>query len=461
MGTLPTDAFGGARVSAREVALLVLRDVFPGEPGVEARPAQAALAFRAQRGKLDARDKRFATELSYGAMKMRRALDDALRPFLKERAKSLPSTIQELLRLAVYELRYTQPDVHATLFEWVNLAKRYGHRGLGSLVNAVLRSYLREPTAEPQRESYPDLDDYYGALHSLPTWLVRRLHARFGDELIERICREANEPAAHALVALGESEPLLEMMAARGMHASRSVLARDAVLVRASESAALDLVESANLPFWIQSESSAAVVDILDPQPGERILDCCSGRGNKALQIASRIGPNGSLTCIDRDARKIAVLQQRFEEYRRATELPVPAVVVGDATEPMLVPPEMFFDRVLLDAPCTALGVIARHPEARWRRRPEDIERMAKLQAELLSAISPHVRIGGRIVYAVCSTDERESTGPIAALLAAGNFVRAPLPASFAGFSDGNGDLLIAPIEGRDGFFAACLERVR
>ncbi|MGC8485656.1 MAG: transcription antitermination factor NusB [Candidatus Baltobacteraceae bacterium] len=461
MGSISADALGGARVSAREVALLVVRDVFPGEPGVEARPAQAALAYRAQRGKLDARDRRFATELSYGAIKMRRALDDALRPFLKERAKSLPSTIQELLRLAVYELRYTQPDVHATLFEWVNLAKRYGHQGLGSLVNAVLRSYLREPTPEPQRDRYADIDDYYGALFSLPTWLVRRLHGRFGDELIERICREANDPPAHALVALGEREPLLEMMTARGMHASRSVLARDAVLVRASESAALDLVESASLPFWVQSESSAAIVDILDPQRGESVLDCCSGRGNKALQIGMRIGPNGTLLCVDRDARKIAVLQQRFEENRRFAELPAPAVVVGDAAEPALVPPEMLFDRVLLDAPCTALGVVARHPEARWRRRPEDVERMAALQAALLAAISPHVKIGGRIVYAVCSTDERESTNPIDAFLAAGKFQRVPLPASLAALADPNGDLLTAPIDGRDGFFAACMERVR
>ncbi len=461
MGSLSTDALGGARVSAREVALLVARDVFPGEPGVEARPAQAALAYRALRGKLDARDRRFATELAYGAIEMRRALDDALRPFLKERAKSLPSTIQELLRLAVYELRYTQPDVHATLFEWVNLAKRYGHQGLGSLVNAVLRSYLREPTPEPQREQYADIDDYYGALYSLPTWIVRRLHARFGDDLIERICREANEPAAHALVAVGGGERVLAAMTARGMQVSRSALARDAVVVRASEGSALDLVESGNVPFWIQSESSAAIVDILDAQPGEHILDCCSGRGNKALQIAARIGPSGALTCIDRDARKIVVLQKRFEETRRFVDLPIPAVVVGDAAEPTLVPPEMLFDRVLLDAPCTALGVIARHPEARWRRRPEDVDRMATLQTALLATIAARVKPGGRFVYAVCSTDERESTNVVDAFLAAGDFIRAPMPASLASFCDANGDLLMAPIEGQDGFYAASLERVR
>lgn len=460
MGAVPTDAVGGARVSAREVALLVLRDVFPGEPGVEARPAQAALAYRAQRGKLDARDRRFATELSYGAIKMRRALDDALRPFLKERAKTLPTTMQELLRLAVYELRYTQPDVHATLFEWVNLAKRYGHQGLGSLTNAVLRSYLREPTPVPQRENYADVDDYYGALYSLPTWMVRRWHARFGDEAIERICREANDPAAHALVGLGNADEVLAMMASRGMDASRSSLARDAVVVRASESAALDLVESEALPFWMQSESSAAIVDLLDPQAGERILDCCSGRGNKALQIGVRIGPSGALTCVDRDARKISVLQQRFEKFARHAELPLPAVV-GDAADPALVPSEMLFDRVLLDAPCTAIGVIARHPEARWRRRPDDAERMATLQRALLSAISAHVRPGGRIVYAVCSTEECESSNVIDAFLADADFARVSAPESLAPYCDRNGDLLTAPLDGRDGFFAAALERKR
>src|SRR5271170_7755305 len=132
-------------MNAREVALNAVRDVFPapGAGGVE-RGAQDALDYRARKAGLDARDRAFATELAYGAIKMRRALDWYLEPFIGARKEPLPQAIAEILRLAVYEIIYTRADEHATVFEFVNLAKRYGHRGVGNLVNAVLRSFLRD-----------------------------------------------------------------------------------------------------------------------------------------------------------------------------------------------------------------------------------------------------------------------------------------------------------------------------
>ena len=205
-------------MSAREVALAVVRDVFP-VPGarVPERGAQESLDYRARKSGAGARDRAFATELAYGAMKMRRALDWRLEPLIGERAGALPPVIREILRLAIYEIAYTRADVHATVFEWVNLAKRYGHRGLGNLVNAVLRTFLRDPPPVPQRESFGDEDEYLAMRYSLPTWLVRQWRAVFGAR-VEEVCAGVNERRASAVTvnALKSNRDALARRTGRG-----------------------------------------------------------------------------------------------------------------------------------------------------------------------------------------------------------------------------------------------------
>jgi 16S rRNA (cytosine967-C5)-methyltransferase len=190
----------------------------------------------------------------------------------------------------------------------------------------------------------------------------------------------------------------------------------------------------------------------MNAQPGESIADACSGRGSKALQSAARLNGDGTLICIEQDARKAAALERRAQQ----AQLPV-AVIVGDATAPIL---RQRFDRILLDAPCSGIGVIGRHPEARWRKRPEDGERLALTQRALLEALAPHVYEGGAIVYAVCSVDKRETTDVIEWFARTHNVQRGLLPAPLAEFETDDGDLLIPPgLHGRDGFFIARLER--
>ena len=195
-------------------------------------------------------------------------------------------------------------------------------------------------------------------------------------------------------------------------------------------------------------------VDVLGPQPGEAILDLCSGRGNKALQIAARLDGQGSLCCIERDARKVAVLEQRFGDAGFAA-----AVVTGDASRELLAP-DRRFDRVLVDAPCSGIGVVGRHPEARWKKAGEDGERLALTQRAILEQAARHVFPGGALVYAVCSTDPRETIEVIDWFLARHNFERGLIPAAYAPLMTPNGDVLVPPgVEGRDGFFIARVER--
>jgi 16S rRNA (cytosine967-C5)-methyltransferase len=439
-------------MSARDVALHVVRDVFPVS-GQE-RGAQEALDYRLQKASLDPRDRAFATMLAFGAIKMRRTLDWYLRPYIGDRAKPLPPAIAEIARMAIFELRFTGAQPHAAVSEWVNLAKVHGHRGTAGLVNAVLRGFLRDNPAPPQPEDFANEDDYLGAAFSYPTWLVRRLRETFGDEPLQEILEACNAPAQSAIVvnrARTTREAVAEWFAQHGAQARLSPIAQDAVLVSDGALACSSEVQSGGA-WWVQSESSALVCDVLNAQPGEAIADACSGRGSKALQSAARLNGDGTLICIEKDARRAAALERRAQQ----AQLPL-ALIVGDATAPIL---QQRFDRILIDAPCSGIGVIGRHPEARWRKRAEDGERLAIMQRALLEALAPHVYEGGAIVYAVCSVDKQETVDVIDWFVRTHNVQRGLIPAHLSGFETEAGDVLVPPgLDGRDGFFVARLER--
>jgi 16S rRNA (cytosine967-C5)-methyltransferase len=442
-------------VNAREVALQSVRDVFVAPGSGTERTAQEALDYRARKANLDARDRAFATELAYGSIKMRRALDWYLQPFIGERKVQLPPAIHEILRLAVYELVYTRADTHATVFEFVNLAKRYGHRGVANLVNAVLRSFLRERPLDPTRDLFENDDEYLGTRYSLPTWLVRQWRSVFGPQ-VEAICAAVNEPARSAVTVntMQTNVPeVVERFASAGITTSRSAFVPESLLV--DDAAKLHALESqAKGAWWVQSESSAMPVEVLQPQPEESILDVASGRGNKALQIGARLAGEGNELCVERDARKAKVLQARLEAAGIAA-----GIIVGDATAPLLQPDQRF-DRVLIDAPCSGVGVIGRHAEARWKKQPGDGERLALTQRGLLEALAPSVHEGGALVYAVCSTDPRETIEVIEWFRSKANVERGLIPAAFEPFITDAGDVLVPPgLDGRDGFYIARLER--
>jgi 16S rRNA (cytosine967-C5)-methyltransferase len=441
-------------VTARELALRVVRDVFPpSEIQATPRSAHASFDYRVRRSQLSARDVAFAAELAYGAIKMRRALDWYL-SFDKQqddKIRALPVAIREILRLAVYELVYTRAEEYATVFEFVNLAKRFGHRGLANLVNAVLRRFLRERPPEPQRELFADEDEYLGTRYSLPTWIVRQWRDVFNEQ-VEAICIAVNAPARSAVVVNTMKctmEEAAAQLAETDVETQPSAIAPDALLVRRGQPS-----DESGGRWWLQSESSAVVVDVLNPHPGEAVLDVCSGRGNKALQIGARLAREGTLLCIEHDATKASTLTRRLER----AEI-VAGILTGDATQPLL-PPEQRFDRVLLDAPCSGTGIVGRQPEARWKKQSTDGERLAGTQRALLEEAARHVHPGGALVYAVCSTDARETTEMMEWFLARENFERGLIPAAYNEFLTDAGDVLVPPgIDGRDGFYIARVER--
>ena len=429
--------------TAREVALQVCRDVFGPTP----RGAREALDYRLRKSELTPRDRAFAAELAYGAIKMRRYLDFELQPYVGTRANSLPQPIAEILRLGTYQLRLMGGvEAYAAVSESVGLARKYGHKGTAGLVNAV----LRKVAAEPPREA--DL----ATRASLPNWVVTHWRERFGEDRLEAILAGVNAPPAAGVsidLRTTTREEAQRALAEAGFAAEPSSFAPD-VLVLGRAPSATELERLANHRWHAHGEAASFPVDILDPQPGQRVVELCCGRGNKTLQIVSRMRGEGSLLAVDDDPRKIAQTAARLE----AAGIASVALVAADATA---MEATADADAVLVDAPCSGLGILGRQPEARWRKTPGDPERMASIQQKLLAAAARSVKPGGALVYAVCSTDRREAEAIVDGFLAVhAAFARDAIPGRYAPFSTPSGDVLVAPgIDGRDGFYVAKLKR--
>lgn len=436
-------------LGSRDVALQVVRDVFADHP----RGAREALDYRLKAAELDARDRAFATELAYGAIKMRRYLDYQLAPYLGDRATTIPKPIAEILRLGTYQLRVMSGvEAYAAVSESVGLARKYGHKGTAGLVNAVLRKI----SSEPERATDGDGDDALAVRFSLPTWIVIHWRARFGSEALTQILAGVNAPAGIGLsidLRRTKREIALAALHDAGMLAAASPFVADAIVLQSGTSTS-DLDKLSGGRWELHAEAACMPVDLLDPQPGQVVFEACSGRGNKTMQLASRIGATGRIEAVELDERKVAKLKERLA----TAEIDTVTLHVADAS---VAAGRADCDRVLVDAPCSGLGIIGRQPEARWRKSPEDGARLAPLQAAILEASAVRLTVGGTLVYAVCSTDAREGEEIVDAFLVAHpHFARVPAPERYASFATAVGDLRVIPgIAGRDGFYLARVTR--
>ncbi len=436
--------------TAREVAYQVVRDVF----GPEQRGAQAAFNVRTRRAELDQRDRAFAAELAYGSIKQRRLIDWYLRPYVGAREKALPPAISDVLRLGVYQLRFMSGvEDHAAVSETVNLAWKHGHKGTAGLVNAVLRRMIVDGRPELDPADFKSDDDYAGTAYSVPTWIAAQYGRAFDGSRDMALAgvNAAPQAALHVNALRAEAQAVEAALEERGIAAHRSPYVDETLILDGGGG----LGDDPEGRWLLQGEAAGMPVDLLAPQPGETVLELCSGRGNKTVQIAARMRGEGSLVCVERDEKKIAVL----EETLARCGVTHAAIVHGDAAHAAA---EISADGVLLDAPCSGVGIIGRHPEARWRKTPEDGARLSVVQATLLRAAGERTKPGGRLVYSVCSTDPREGRALVDDFLAANaSFARASLPERYAPFSR-DGDVVVTPgIEGRDGFFIAVLARLR
>jgi 16S rRNA (cytosine967-C5)-methyltransferase len=405
--------------SARAAAFEVLRRTFEHDAF-----ADRALVAAVGRHGLDRRERAQAHRLAYGAVQRAGTSDHLIEVLADRSAGSLDPPVVAALRLGLYELLFADatPD-YAAVDQAVELAKRSqgGRRGSG-LVNAVLRRAAAEGA-----EIVAALDDSTpegaATAHSYPEWLARMWWSEEGADRARALMRAMNEPAEAAfrvnLLRAVPREIAAELRAAGSAVAgpgNGGPLWPPEALV-ASGALGDDLMDAIAAGRLLpQARSSQAVVHLLDPQPDERVLDLCAGPGVKTTAIAARMGDSGEVVSVEIDPGRAA---QVGDLCGRAGVTCV-SVELGDAASADF---GAGYDRVLVDPPCSDLGTLASRPDARWRKSPEAVERLATLQRRILARGARALRSGGTLVYSTCTISARENEGIAADLLENGDLI--------------------------------------
>lgn len=411
--------------SAREAALQVIYQVTEGE-------AYASLALDEvlNKANLEVRERALATELAYTTIKAWRTLDWALGLFLKRPLDKLPAWIRCLLRLGAAQLFYiSRIPPRAAIYETVELAKKYGHRGTVGLVNGVLRRLARTEGDLPYPDAFDDPAGYLALRYCHPCWLVTRWLTQFGYQETEALCRLNNQPPP-TIIRVNTLKVELEVLAAR--------LQAEAVGVRCARYAPEGLIleglgaVEASLSFqeglfYVQDEGSQLVSHALNPLPGATVIDASAAPGGKSTHLAQLMKNEGTILAGDIHPGRLELIN---DNCRRLGVNCVQTILL-DARELGSCYPEAA-DYLLIDAPCSGLGVLRRRADARWRKELTQTHELARLQLEILLGSRQALKPGGVLVYSTCSVAPEENQQVIRQFLAeAKEFSLVPLELPF------------------------------
>ncbi len=454
---------------ARGVALDLIQDA--GRPGVR---LDERLRGCEARKSLDAKDRAFVRELAYGTLRWRGQLDQALSFCLSGSAEKLPPVVLNVLRLGAYQILFTDRiPPWAAVDEAVGQVRARGFAGLAALVNGVLRRLARE--AEGWRRTddaaSPQDADALADAESHPRWMVRRWARRWGMEGAVRVCR-ANNAAGPLTLRVNRRratpEVLEEALRSAGAEVARGRISPDVLTLRGGG-------DVRTLPgfrdgwFAVQDEGAALMAPLLGVRPGDRVWDVCAGPGGKTAHLAELMEDEGLLLATDPHRTRLARVAETARRMGLRSVSPVRGGMDASRGEA--------FDAVLVDAPCSGLGVLRRHPEAKWNKTEADILRLSGLALKILRAASRAVGPGkgegegGRLLYCVCSLEEEETGRVVEAFEQSAEGARfqredlsSRLPdglSSARRFVDRSGCFALRPGDaGTDGFFAAGWRRI-
>ncbi|MEE2645198.1 MAG: transcription antitermination factor NusB [Myxococcota bacterium] len=420
------------------------------------------------RARLSPRDRRLAWELTLGTLRWRGRLSAALNQQLEQGLESLPDAAQELLLMSAYQLFFlSKIPAHAAIFEGVELAKLCA-RGLERLVNGVLRSLDRDGIA-PSPELQALLEDPEGAEGSLPLsveglealaewlsapswWLEQRIE-RNGLRAAIQLAERNNEPAPLTItptpgVSLETLTASLERDGAQWTPGRFASTALHLELERPFQSRSFR-----NQLWFVQDEAAQLVCLLASERPAQRVWDMCAAPGGKSLGLLRALSADGSLLATDVHEGKVEALRERLGQDTRVR------VLQHDGRRPMR--DEDPFDLIVVDAPCSALGLLRRHPEIRWRRGPAEVEALAHEQARLLDIALRSLKPNGVLVYSVCTDSPEEGDEQIQRLLERRRTLSLALPtgAPWDTLTRGRFGFNVGPgIEGCDGFFFTRLQ---
>jgi len=451
------------RPSAREVALRLLTRIEQ-----EAAYANLALGDWLNRSGVTGPDRGLATELVYGGLRHRLTLDWVIDQFSTTPTAKMTPWIRNILRQGVYQLLFLDRiPVNAAVSESVELAKRFGHPGTVRLVNAVLRGISRSKGTI----NYPDVKQepvrHISVRYSHPEWMVQRWLGQFGLEGTIALC-QTNNRAPDLFLRCNtlkvKPEELMPVLSEQGVKTEPAQLAPEGLKVVEGRLAVEELPSFGGGLFTVQGESSMLVGYAVKPRPGSTAVDCCSAPGGKTTHLAQLMQNHGRVYAFDIHPHRLGLVKDAC----RRLGIDIVETFMADAREL----PEWLdgkADAVLVDAPCSGLGVLRGRPDARWRKEPADLEQLPSLQLAILDRAAGCVCPGGVLVYSTCSIAPEENNGVIERFLKGHPEFTADNLLPFLPFSPerpedrhtaAEGWIQLLPhIHGTDGFFICRLKK--
>ena len=404
-----------------------------------------------QLDKVEARDRGLTQDLAFGTARWQPRLSALANKLLQKPFKAADADVEALLLVGLYQLLYTRIPAHAAIGETVGCADKLKKPWAKALLNAVLRNAQRESEAllaELER------DPVVRTAH--PRWLQKSLKA-FWPEQWEAICAANN---AHPPMILRVNrrhhsrDAYLQLLVEAGIEAQPCTFSQDGIVLA-------EACDVRNLPGfaegWIsvQDEAAQLAADLLDLAPGQRVLDACCAPGGKTCHILEVEPALAGVVAVDLEAKRLVRVRENLARLGLSAEL-----IAADGRDTATWWDGKPFQRILLDAPCSATGVIRRHPDIKLTRQPDDIAALATLQGELLDAMWPTLEVGGILLYATCSTLPTENTEVIEAFLARTPGARELDIAGQFGIKQPHGRQLLAQEGGHDGFYYAKLIKI-
>jgi len=425
--------------------------------------------FRENSAVLERREKAFITELVYGTLRHRLKIDYILGRLLSRPLASLKVPVKNILRLAIYQLLYL-PEIpeRAVCHSAVEQIKSSQYTGLTPLVNGVLRSYLRQKNTLEFPDPVLEFAAYLSVEYSHPLWLVKRWLTAFGPDSTTRILKTNNESPALSLRVnrrLTTTDQVKTELADQGIESRSGMFVPEALYLGPLAESIETMALFKTGQIFVQDESAMLVAHLLNPVPGELIVDLCAAPGGKSTHLAELMDDCGEIISVDNYPHKINLILENTARLDLKSIKPI----LADARSFSLSAGKLA-DAVLVDAPCSGTGVLRRRVDARYRRRPEDLPQLVEIQRAILDRAATLVKPGGRLVYSTCALEPEENEKQIQSFLE-----RHPefepmdfrpfLPEAVVNYASeynySNWLTILPAPNGGDGFFMCRLEKTR
>lgn len=378
---------------ARRAAIDALDHIDAGDLDLGAAVARARQPLH------DERDRGLLLELVTGSLRMRRAIDFQLASRVNRPLEKLDDAVRRVLRVSAFQLIYlSRLPASAIINDAVELTRRAGKTSAAGLVNAVLRALSRD-------RAHLTWPDDLSIVHSHPRWLVDRWSARYGEPATVDWLQFNNRAPALCLAVnrtLTTRDQLAAELMTAGVTTAPTRHASHGLDVLDGHPLGLDAFTAGR--FIVQDEASQLIAELVQVEPGQRVLDLCASPGGKTVALSATTGAHGSVVACDVRAHRVRLLDRTLTRCRITN-----ASVVHIPERGPLPFRDAAFDAVLIDAPCSGLGTVRRDPDIRWRRTPEDLPGFAMAQRQLLSRAAELVRPGGRLIYSTCSSEPEEN----------------------------------------------------